>query len=316
MAKRKRINTEEFIRRCELLYCGEYDYTNSIFTTSHAKITVTCKIHGDFSIAAYSHLQGHGCAKCLGVIRAFKPKDYSDKQVEFLRLAVEKFSDKYSYENAKYSGSKRPISVTCKLHGEFKTTPSRFLNSPIGCPTCVAVGRRVSTEEYISRVKSVHGDLYDYSLVNYTAMHSHIKIICRVHGEFSMVAHSHLYKKSNCPSCVSAKKISISSTEWLDSLGISGLIREYRLPENKRRPVDGYDPETNTIYQFHGAYFHSDPRIYRPESYNQLLKLTHGENYIRSCKLDDEIISYGYKLVIMHEADWAIISGGRRLKFL
>ena len=50
------------------------------------------------------------------------------------------------------------------------------------------------------RAQSVHSNVYDYSLVNYTNSKTHITIICAVHGEFQQTPHSHLsgYGCSKC----------------------------------------------------------------------------------------------------------------------
>ena len=44
--------------------------------------------------------------------------------------------------------------------------------------------KKLTTEEFIKRAKEVHGDKYDYSLVDYKNMTTKIKIICPIHGIF------------------------------------------------------------------------------------------------------------------------------------
>lgn len=47
----------------------------------------------------------------------------------------------------------------------------------------VKMGRkRLTTEEFIRRALEVHGDKYDYSLVEYKDSKSKIKVICHKHG--------------------------------------------------------------------------------------------------------------------------------------
>ena len=43
---------------------------------------------------------------------------------------------------------------------------------------------KISNEEVISKCKSVHGDKYDYSKVNYIDSKTKICIVCPEHGEF------------------------------------------------------------------------------------------------------------------------------------
>ena len=44
--------------------------------------------------------------------------------------------------------------------------------------------RKLTTEEFIKRAKEIHGDKYDYGLVNYINNDTKIKITCPIHGTF------------------------------------------------------------------------------------------------------------------------------------
>jgi len=61
--------------------------------------------------------------------------------------------------------------------------------------------QKLSLEKFIEKAKSVHGDKYDYSLVEYKNSHSKIKLICPIHGEFEIVARDHIYSKCGCKKC-------------------------------------------------------------------------------------------------------------------
>lgn len=60
--------------------------------------------------------------------------------------------------------------------------------------------KRKTTKQFIKEAKLVHGDKYDYSLVNYKNTHSKVEIICNEHGNFMQEAKSHLYG-SGCMAC-------------------------------------------------------------------------------------------------------------------
>jgi len=51
---------------------------------------------------------------------------------------------------------------------------------------------RLTTEEFISRARRVHGNKYDYALVEYSGAFTPVKIICREHGEFEQKPNKHL----------------------------------------------------------------------------------------------------------------------------
>jgi len=52
--------------------------------------------------------------------------------------------------------------------------------------------KRLTTEGFIKKAKRIHGDKYDYSLVDYTTSNNKIKIICPTHGIFEQLANNHL----------------------------------------------------------------------------------------------------------------------------
>ncbi len=59
---------------------------------------------------------------------------------------------------------------------------------------------RLTTEEFISRARRVHGNKYDYALVEYSGTFTRVKIICREHGEFEQKPTKHL-SGHGCKTC-------------------------------------------------------------------------------------------------------------------
>lgn len=62
------------------------------------------------------------------------------------------------------------------------------------------MGKIVTTESFIISSKKIHGDNYDYSLVEYSKTIIPVKIVCPKHGIFEQTPHNHL-RKSGCPKC-------------------------------------------------------------------------------------------------------------------
>jgi len=71
-----------------------------------------------------------------------------------------------------------------------------------GCPDCGG-SKPHTTRSFIEAAQATHGDLYDYSQVEYVNNKTAVTIICRVHGPFSQEAKVH-YIGSGCPDCVEA----------------------------------------------------------------------------------------------------------------
>jgi hypothetical protein len=59
---------------------------------------------------------------------------------------------------------------------------------------------RKTQEQFITDARGKHGDIYDYSFVNYVNSKNKIDIICKTHGQFSQIATEHL-KGRGCPVC-------------------------------------------------------------------------------------------------------------------
>lgn len=83
------------------------------------------------------------------------------------------------------------------------------------CPTINSAIDK--TSYYINKAKEVHGDKYDYSLVNYDCSSKKVLIICPLHNEFSQVPHAHL-RGSGCPLCAIEFNI-YKKQDWIEAGG-------------------------------------------------------------------------------------------------
>ena len=85
---------------------------------------------------------------------------------------------------------------------------------------------------------------------------------------------------------------------------------EFRIPlSNGYIQVDGYCPEKNTIYEFHGDVFHGNPNKfdehYHCHPYDKTV--TAGELLEKTLQREEVIRQLGFKLVTMWESDWDAI---------
>lgn len=190
----KRLTNSDFIDRSRKKHGDDYLYDKSIYKTAKAKVTITCKLHGDFEQQAFVHLSGSGCPKCVGKNKTTE---------EFIADAIAIHNNTYDYSKTEYLNSKNQIVIICKLHGEFKQSPSVHLRGG-GCKFCAIQlsknKQRSTTTTFIKKSKLVHGDRYDYSEVQYINSKTKVRIICKEHGSFEVSPSNHL-KKRNCPKC-------------------------------------------------------------------------------------------------------------------
>jgi len=131
---------------------------------------------------------------CVSIIYTYMKRK---TKKECIRDFKNKHGKLYDYSLVKYINTNIKVDIVCKKHGIFKQTPKQHIRGD-KCPKCS--GRYKTTDEFIIEVKEVHGDLYDYSLVNYETAMDKVKIICKIHGVFLQPPCYH--KNGNgCPGC-------------------------------------------------------------------------------------------------------------------
>lgn len=55
---------ESFIEKAASSHGTRYDYSKVAYVNARTKVTITCRIHGDFDQKPSNHLLGKGCIKC------------------------------------------------------------------------------------------------------------------------------------------------------------------------------------------------------------------------------------------------------------
>ena len=126
---------------------------------------------------------------------------------DFIKKAKAIHGDKYDYSLVDYKNCKIKVKIICPVHGIFEQTPDKHLNDKNGCKKCANEKLREDRKDkdFIQKAKEVHGDKYDYSLVDYKNNQTKVKIICPIHGIFEQNAYYHI-NGGGCPEC-SRKKI-------------------------------------------------------------------------------------------------------------
>lgn len=83
------------------------------------------------------------------------------------------------------------------------------------------------------------------------------------------------------------------------------LIKQYRIP-GTRYLADGFDPETNTVYEFLGDFWHGNPKIYNPNDINAVNKKSFGILYENTLKRRNYLKSLDYKIKYIWESEYII----------
>lgn len=149
----KLVKTAIFIEKATLIHFNKYDYSNVEYVNSHTKITISCKIHGEFIQRPNSHLNGSGCRKCGIDSNISKNTKTND---EFIQNAIDVHGDKYDYSKVEYINSNSKITINCKTHGEFKQKPSSHLSGH-GCSRCSCNGFSKAQIEWLTFIEKLQG---------------------------------------------------------------------------------------------------------------------------------------------------------------
>jgi very-short-patch-repair endonuclease/Zn ribbon nucleic-acid-binding protein len=95
---------------------------------------------------------------------------------EFIKRAKTVHGDKYDYSQTIYVNSRSKVKINCPIHGIFHQKANHHLSGS-KCPKCNTQDKSLTTEEFIKRAKTVHGDKYDYSQTIYVNKRTKVKII-------------------------------------------------------------------------------------------------------------------------------------------
>jgi hypothetical protein len=108
------------------------------------------------------------------------------------------------------------------------------------------------------------------------------------------------------------KSYSIGQIEWLNYLcvntpDITHMINndegEFNIP-NSNYKADGYSKINNTIYEYHGDFWHGNPKIYNPDDINSITKTTYKELYDKTMQKQYFCEDNHYKYVSIWESEW------------
>lgn len=110
---------------------------------------------------------------------------------------------------SEYLGDKKPVTVKCKLDGHIWNIKPNHLKQGVRCQQCYyrtcGEKKRKTRDMFISEARKVHGEKYDYSKVEYINNKTHVKVVCPIHGEFSITPNKHVTMKHGCSKCASEK---------------------------------------------------------------------------------------------------------------
>ena len=167
---------KEFIRKANKIHNNRYDYTflEEDYKGNKSKVRIICKEHGEFKQTPNAHLRGDKCNLC-------SRRDFKNTE-SFILESNKIHNNKYGYEKVKFDSIKDEVVINCPIHGDFiQNAYNHVLGS--GCRKCSECEKHTQ-DSIIQKFKEVHGEKYDYSLVEFVNIREKVKIICQRHGIF------------------------------------------------------------------------------------------------------------------------------------
>ena len=305
--KMKIFTTDEFVDKAKEIHGTIYDYSKSVYTKMGNLLIITCPIdgHGDFNQTPSNHItHQQGCYKCTG--------NYKSNTIEFVEKARSVHGDDtYDYSMVNYENRYTHVDIICRLHGPFSQTPGNHLYG-YGCQSCGDIKKadtqKKPVELFIEQANNIHDNKYDYSNVIYKNSRTCVTIVCPHHGSFLQTPDSHL-RPTGCPKCIT--RHSKPQLEYLNFVAALKQINithaenggEYKIP-NTKYSADGYDSKNNTIYEYHGDFWHGNPKIYNENNINPKTRTTFGQLYENTIKREEDIKSRGFKLTVIWDSEW------------
>lgn len=302
---KKEVLKQKFIQQAEKIHGKKYNYSKVQYKNTYTRVIINCEKHGDFLQRPNAHInQKQGCPCCAQENRNY----HALTTKEFIERAQKIHGNMYQYHNVDYKNAKNKVKINCHKHGVFEQLPFDHLNGS-GCPRCASelrnLNTRKTTQQFVELAEKIHNHFYDYKNVNYISLHTPVEIICPFHGSFFQTPSNHIHNNAGCSKC--SHTISQKEKLWLDSENVPDTHknRQVRIYIGKQLfKVDGYIPETKTVYEFYGDFWHGNPQKYRCQDFNYVVKKSFGTLYQNTLMRMNKIKAAGYNFIYIWESEF------------
>lgn len=186
-----KLTTDTFIAKAISVHGDKYDYKLVNYINSNTKVTIICNKCGNiFKQEPNHHLCGSGCPVEGGSLKLTTNT--------FIKKAQAVHKNNYDYSLVQYINAKTKVKIICNMCGHiFEQSPSMHLSGR-GCPV-EGGSLKLDTDTFIKKACAVHGQAYDYSIVDYVNINTKVQIICNTCGNiFKQRPNAHL-SGQGCP---------------------------------------------------------------------------------------------------------------------
>ncbi len=205
-----------------------------------------------------------------------------------IEKAVKVHNDKYDYSLTWYDKVKDKAKIVCPEHGVFEQCIWNHIKGR-GCPHCAREEKTDNKTDVINKFKETHGDVYDYSLVEYINDKIKVKITCLKHGVFEQIPMKHKCGQG-CPKC----RMSHGERNIKRFLDENNILYESQKKFDKCKnksplPFDFYLPKFNACIEYDGEQ-HFEPRFTKSKkSFSNFEKIKNNDSIKNGFCVDNNI---------------------------
>lgn len=178
---------EDFIRKSQAVWGDQYDYSETVYTTSKSPVTIRCKKHNHYftvSFAQNHYMKPHGNVKPTGCdlctiertgIRPPRGPHHFRTEEEKRHDAEEKARKREEREQrAEHRKNERSEEARLKRQQEEQAYIEKWH------------AKSMKEAKFLERLQEAYPDKYDTSLVDFKDRDHRVTLICKEHGEFKI----------------------------------------------------------------------------------------------------------------------------------
>jgi len=204
-----------------------------------------------------------------------------------------------------YVNNNTPVKCKCKNEHDCNPRPSGVQQGHGMCLICTGQDPETAKQNFYKRIKELGGEVIGEYVNNNTPVECKCKNEHICNPRPSDVQQG----QGMCNKCITNgySKVAI---KWIESISKNiqhaENIGEYCI-QNTKYKVDGYDEKTNTIYEFHGCFWHGCVKCYTDrEEMNPISKKTYEELFKKTIERIEIFKNLGYNVVEKWECELKI----------
>jgi hypothetical protein len=213
-----------------------------------------------------------------------------------------------------YKGVHIGVECLCPEEHSCRPSPSHIQQGGGMCRICSGKDFETSKKNFFENIEKLGGQV----IGEYKGAHIRVNCLCpEKHRINPTPANIRKGLGIMCNRCSQTKKYSKGQIEWLESVSRCRNISiqhaenegEYKIKiGNRFVPMDGYCEETKTVYEYHGDFWHGNPKFYDPKGIHPISKKTFGRLFKNTLHKEMKIRNAGYNYVCIWEHEWNLMN--------